>query len=61
MGPIAPASSHGYKRYILVATYYVTKWAEAFATKTDNATAVARTFISKYNFEVSPYIVRHFN
>ena len=44
VGPIAPASRNGQKRYILVATDYVTKWAEAKATKTDNASTVA-TFL----------------
>ena len=44
VGPIAPASRYGQKRYILVATDYVTKWAEAATTKTDNATIVA-TFL----------------
>ena len=44
MGPIAPASRNGQKRYILVATDYVTKWAEAIATKTNNANIVA-TFL----------------
>ena len=44
VGPIAPASRNGQKRYILVAIDYVTKWAEAVATKTDNASAVA-TFL----------------
>ena len=43
-GPIAPASRYGQKRYILVATDYVTKWAKAIATKTDNANTVA-TFL----------------
>ena len=42
VGPIAPATRHGQKRYILVATEYVTKWAEAVATRTDNANDVAR-------------------
>ena len=44
VGPIAPASKNGQKHYILVATDYVTKWAEAVATKTDNANTVA-TFL----------------
>lgn len=44
VGPIAPASKPGQKRYILVATDYVTKWAEAIATRTDNASTVA-TFL----------------
>ena len=44
--PIALASRYGQKRYILVATDYVTKWAEAIATKTDNANIVA-TFLYK--------------
>ena len=44
MGPIAPASRNGQKRYILVATDYVTKWTEAIATITDNANVVA-TFL----------------
>ena len=42
VGPIAPASKHGQKRYILVATDYVTKWAEALAVKNDNASTVAK-------------------
>ena len=44
VGPIAPASRYGQKHYILVATDYVTKWAEAAATKNDNANTVA-TFL----------------
>ena len=44
VGPIAPASHNGQKCYILVATDYVIKWAEAVATKTDNASAVATFF-----------------
>ena len=42
VGPIAPASRHGQNRYILVATEYVTKWAEAAAVKNDNAVTVAK-------------------
>jgi len=30
--PIVPTSRHGQKRYILIATNYVTKWAKAIAT-----------------------------
>ena len=44
VGPIAPASKYGQKCYILVATDYVTKWAEAVATKIDNSNTVA-TFL----------------
>ena len=44
VGPIAPASCNGQKRYILVAIDYVTKWTEAIATKNDNANIVA-TFL----------------
>lgn len=44
VGPIAPASRHGQKRYILVTTDYVTKWTEAIATRNDNASTVA-TFL----------------
>jgi transposase InsO family protein len=44
IGPIASVSRIGQKRYILVATDYVTKWAEAIATKIDNASTVA-TFL----------------
>ena len=42
VGPIKPPSRNGQKRYILVATEYVTKWAEAVATKTDDAQTVAK-------------------
>ena len=42
VGPIAPASRNGQKRYILVATEYVTKWAEASAVRSDNASTVAK-------------------
>ena len=42
VGPIKPPSRSGQKRYILVATEYVTKWAEAIATKTDDAKTVAK-------------------
>jgi transposase InsO family protein len=42
VGPIKPASRNGQKRYILVATEYVTKWAEAMPTKTDDAKTVAK-------------------
>jgi hypothetical protein len=42
VGPIYPPSKHGRKRYILVATDYATKWAEAVATKTDDAQTVAK-------------------
>ena len=44
MGPIAPASRNGQKCYILVACAYVTKWAEAVATKNNNTNIVA-TFL----------------
>ena len=44
VGPIAPTSRYGQKHYILVATNYVTKWAEGVATITDNANTVA-TFL----------------
>ena len=44
VGPIAPTSQNGQKRYILVATDYVTKWTEAVAMKTDNANTIA-TFL----------------
>jgi transposase InsO family protein len=40
MGPIAPATRHGRKRYILVATDYATKWAEAMACKNNDAKTV---------------------
>ena len=33
VGPIEPPSRYGRKRYILIATKYVTKWVEALATK----------------------------
>ena len=42
VGPIKPPSCYGQKHYILVATEYVTKWAEALATKTDDAKTVAK-------------------
>ena len=42
VGPIKPPSRYGQKRYILVATEYVTKWAKALATKTDDAKTVAK-------------------
>jgi transposase InsO family protein len=42
VGPIKPLSRHGQKRYILVATEYVTKWAEALPTKNDDAKTVAK-------------------
>ena len=42
VGPIKPPSRYGQKLYILVATKYVTKWAEALATKTDDAKIVAK-------------------
>ena len=42
VGPIAPPTRYGRKRYILVATDFATKWAEAAATKIDGATTVAR-------------------
>ena len=44
VGPIAPASKYGQKRYILVAIDYVTKWAEVIAMKIDTANTVA-TFL----------------
>ena len=45
--PIAPTSRNGQKHYILVVSDYVTKWAEAIATKTDNANIVA-TFLYEH-------------
>jgi hypothetical protein len=47
IGPIKPPSRYGKKQYILVATEYVTKWAEALATKTDDAKTVA-----KYHYQI---------
>lgn len=41
VGLIKPPSLQGQKRYILVATEYVTKWVEAVATKKDDAQTVA--------------------
>jgi hypothetical protein len=40
VGPIKPPSRNGRKRYILVATEYVTKWAEAIATKNDDCSKI---------------------
>ena len=40
--PIKPPSRYGKKQYILVASEYVTKWAETLATKTDDAKTVAK-------------------
>jgi transposase InsO family protein len=42
VGPINPPSRHGRHRYILVATDYATKWAEAEATKTNDKVIVAK-------------------
>jgi hypothetical protein len=47
VGPINPPSRNGRKRYILVATEYVTKWAEALATRNDDANTVAK-FLYEY-------------
>jgi hypothetical protein len=44
VGPIAPPTRHGRKRYILFATDYATKWAEAMAYKNNDAKTVARFF-----------------
>lgn len=52
VGPIAPLTRIEKKRYILVATDYATKWAEATATRTDDASTVAKfpyeNIISRY-------------
>jgi len=42
VGSIKTPSIHGRKRYILVAIEYMTKWAEAQATRTDDAQMVAK-------------------
>jgi len=42
VGPIKPPSRNGRKQYILVATDYVTRWAEAVAIKADDAKTVAK-------------------
>jgi len=42
VGPIALPTRRGRKRYIVIATNYATKWAEALATKNDDAPTVAR-------------------
>ena len=42
VGPINPPSRDGRKRYILVATDYVTKWVEALATRNDDADTVTK-------------------
>ena len=42
VGPITPTSCYGQKRYILVATDYMTKQAEAEAVRNDDATTVAK-------------------
>ena len=50
--PIKPPSRYGQKLSILVATEYVTKWAEAMATKTDDAKNIAKfiyeNFITRF-------------
>ena len=52
IGPFNPTSHPGRNRYILIATDYATKWAEAIATKTDDAATVAKflweNIITKY-------------
>ena len=42
VSPIAPTTHYGCKCYILVATDYATKWAEAAATRTDDAKTMAK-------------------
>lgn len=42
IGPISPASTHGNK-YILTLCDYFSKWAEAFALPTKDASGVALT------------------
>ena len=42
VGPIALPTRYGWKRYILVAMDYATKWTEAAAAKTNDAATVAR-------------------
>ena len=42
VGPINPSNRHGRHRYILIATDYATKWAEAEATKTNDKVIVAK-------------------
>ena len=42
VGPIAPVTRYGCKCYILVVTDYATKWAEASATRIDDAKTVAK-------------------
>ena len=52
VGPIAPSTCSGRKPYILVATDYAIKWAEAAATKIDDAATMAKflyeNIISRY-------------
>ena len=42
MGPITPAAQYSQARYIIVATDYMTKWAEARATRKNDARTTAR-------------------
>ena len=42
VGPISPAATNSQARYIIVATDYFTKWAEARATRKDDARSTAK-------------------
>jgi hypothetical protein len=57
--PIAPTIRHGQKRYILVATNYATKWAEAIACKNNDAKTIAHFLYENiiFRFECSKELI----